>query len=93
MKKFLYGFTLSEILITLGVIGVVAAMTLPTVISNYKKHVVENNLKKYYTMLNQVLTNSEAENGPAADWGWPPYYGSLTNISAPVFLINILHHI
>ena len=32
MKK--YGFTLAEVLITLGIIGVVAAMTIPTLISD-----------------------------------------------------------
>ena len=34
MKK---SFTLAEVLITLGIIGVVAAMTLPSLIGNYKK--------------------------------------------------------
>lgn len=40
IKKF--AFTLAEVLITLGVIGVVAAMTIPTLITSYQKHVVEN---------------------------------------------------
>ena len=31
------GFTLAEVLITLGIIGVVAAMTLPALVGNYKK--------------------------------------------------------
>lgn len=31
------GFTLAEVLITLGIIGVVAAMTMPALISNHKK--------------------------------------------------------
>ena len=31
-----FGFTLAEVLITLGIIGVVAAMTIPTLIHNYK---------------------------------------------------------
>ena len=35
MKK--RAFTLAEVLITLGIIGVVAAMTIPTLISNYQK--------------------------------------------------------
>lgn len=35
MKK---SFTLAEVLITLGIIGVVAAMTLPSLIGNYKKN-------------------------------------------------------
>ena len=36
--KKIFGFTLAEVLITLGIIGVVAAMTLPTLIQNYKKN-------------------------------------------------------
>ena len=36
------GFTLAEVLITLGIIGVVAAMTIPTLISNYKKQIDSN---------------------------------------------------
>ena len=35
MKKF--GFTLAEILITLSIIGVVAALTIPSLIQHYKK--------------------------------------------------------
>ena len=32
-----FGFTLAEVLITLGIIGVVAAMTIPTLIKTYQK--------------------------------------------------------
>ena len=31
------GFTLAEVLITLGIIGVIAALTMPAVVGNYKK--------------------------------------------------------
>ncbi len=41
-----FGFTLAEVLITLGIIGVVAALTLPTLIQNYQKQVWVNQLKK-----------------------------------------------
>lgn len=62
MRKF-FGYTLAEVLITLGVIGVVAAMTLPTVINKYQKSVVETRLKNFYSTINQALQRYVAENG------------------------------
>lgn len=56
-------FTLAEVLITLGIIGVVAALTLPTVIKNYQKQVTVNKLKKAYSILGQVAQKSIADNG------------------------------
>lgn len=47
-------FTLAEILITLGIIGVVAALTLPSVINNYNERVTISKLKK----LNSTFQNS-----------------------------------
>ena len=47
-------FTLAEVLITLGIIGVVAALTLPTVIKHYKAMVLENAFKKSVTNLYQA---------------------------------------
>ena len=61
-------FTLAETLITLGIIGVVAALTLPTLTQNYRKHVVETKLAKFYTTINQAVRISSAENGEPADW-------------------------
>lgn len=37
MKKNISAFTLSEVLITLGIIGVVASMTIPSLIQKYKR--------------------------------------------------------
>lgn len=65
MKK---AFTLAETLITLGVIGVVAALTLPTLINSYKKQVTTARLKKFNSIFNQMMLQSEAENGPSKDW-------------------------
>ncbi len=46
-------FTLAEVLITLGIIGVVAAITLPSLINSYQKMVLRQQFKKAYnTMLN-----------------------------------------
>ena len=49
------GFTLAEVLITLGIIGVVAALTLPSLIQKNNNKVVETRLKKFYSTMNQAL--------------------------------------
>ncbi len=54
-------FTLAEVLITLGIIGVVAAMTLPTLIQNHQKQVLLTQLKKNYAILNQAVQMMKAE--------------------------------
>lgn len=54
MKTF-KAFTLAEVLIVLGIIGVVAAMTLPTLISNYQKQVLVNQLRKSHSLLSQAF--------------------------------------
>lgn len=61
-------FTLAEVLITLGVIGVVAAMTMPTLIQNHKKHVVETRLQKFYSVISQALKQAEVDNGEFTTW-------------------------
>ena len=62
------GFTLAEVLITLGIIGVVAAMTIPTLMTNYTKHKTETQLVKFYSMMNQTLRMSVSENGDPDGW-------------------------
>ena len=54
-------FTLAEVLITLGIIGVVAAMTLPALIQNYQKQVMLSQLKKNYAILTQAVSMLKAE--------------------------------
>ena len=44
-------FTLAEVLITLGIIGIVAAMTLPILIGKYQKMQTATQLKKAYKRL------------------------------------------
>ena len=48
-------FTLAEVLITLGIIGVVAAITIPTIINKYQVEVLKNQLKKSYSSLSQAV--------------------------------------
>ena len=61
-------FTLAEVLITLGIIGVVAAMTIPTLVSNYKVKTTSVKLKKFYSTMAQAIKMSEVDNGPVAQW-------------------------
>ena len=53
-KKF-FAFTLAEVLITLGIIGVVAALTIPTLISNHRKKVYVTQLKKSVNTISNGL--------------------------------------
>jgi len=52
MKK---GFTLAEVLITLGIIGVVAALTIPTLMNNMNKADLQAKFKKANALINTVI--------------------------------------
>ena len=65
-----FGFTLAEVLITLGIIGVVAAMTIPTLVKEYQKTQMVSQLKKTYTCLAQAVKLSEMDNGNNSTWDW-----------------------
>ena len=60
--KVKFAFTLAEVLITLGIIGVVAALTIPSLITKYHRHVVETKLVKFDSIINQAVRMSIAEN-------------------------------
>ena len=66
----LAAFTLAEVLITLGIIGVVAAMTIPTLVANYQKKETVTALKKAYSQLSQAVKMSELENGDKEYWNY-----------------------
>jgi len=62
MKKSL-GFTLAEVLITLAIIGVVAAMTIPSVIVNTNQSEFKTGLRKAVSVLNSSITMNIALEG------------------------------
>ena len=60
-------FTLAEVLITLGIIGVVAALTIPALITNSQNMKYITGLKKAYASINEVLIKMAADNGQPGD--------------------------
>ena len=56
-------FTLAEVLITLGIIGVVASLTLPSVIHQYRKKVLETQFKTAYSFVNQAIVMTKQDLG------------------------------
>lgn len=63
-------FTLAEVLITIAIIGIVAAMTIPTLISKYQRRALETGFKKSYSKLTQALVPIQNE-----------FYGSISGYS------------
>ena len=62
-------FTLAEVLITLGIIGVVAALTLPSIINKVQNIVLKNQFKKAYSNLQNAI-NLVQKDEPIACWYW-----------------------
>ena len=62
-------FTLAEVLITLGIIGVVAALTLPSLIQNYHEKQRVTQLKKAYSVMQNAFLMAQEEYGDVTDWG------------------------
>lgn len=55
------GFTLAEVLITLGVIGLVAALTLPSMYNNYQKALIGKTLARSVELVEQGMLNIRQE--------------------------------
>lgn len=73
IKMFKQGFTLAEVLITLGIIGVVAAMTLPALQQKLDERANISMLKKFYSEF------ANATNLLINDYGEPEVWGLRDN--------------
>lgn len=58
-----FGFTLAEVLITLGIIGIVAALTIPGLITKCKEMQYRVTYKKVYSSLNQAMKYAQEDDG------------------------------
>lgn len=68
-------FTLAEVLITLGITGVIAAMTLPQLIKNYKEKVLLQQAKKMYSVISNALVAYSNDMGTPGEY-WLIFDGS-----------------
>ena len=62
-------FTLAEVLITLGIIGVVAAMTMPSLIQSHQDKEITARLKKVYSVLGNAYLRAYTDIGEPTTWG------------------------
>ncbi len=63
-------FTLAEVLITLVIIGIIAALTVPLLVNGYQKKQTCIKLKKVYSELCQAVSLAEVEYGSKENWEW-----------------------
>ena len=61
-------FTMAEVLITLGIIGIVIAMTLPGLLGRYQERVTITKLKQTYSILSQAFSMAISEYGTIENW-------------------------
>ena len=64
------GFTLAEVLITLGIIGVVSAITMPALIQKQNEKATVTRLKKAYSSFSQAYNMAVQEYGTPDEWGF-----------------------
>ncbi len=73
-------FTLAEVLITLGIIGVVASMTMPSLIQDKQNKELEAKFKKVYSVMQQALVKMSFDEGQAVTY---------ENYKSPIAFLNI----
>ena len=66
----IFGFTLAEVLITLAIVGVVAAITIPSLLNKTNDRETVAQLQKVYSALASATNSIIAEEGPINTWNW-----------------------
>ena len=73
------GFTLAEVLVTLMIIGVIAAMTIPSLMQSTAQQEYKAAYKKAVSMINQAVTLNYALDGrDATDYNGTNFFSLLT---------------
>lgn len=62
------GFTLSEVLIALAILGIIAAITIPVLLNHQTEKINVIKVKKMYSVLTNAFTQAQIDNGPIYLW-------------------------
>ena len=68
-----FAFTLAEVLITLVIIGVIAALTIPNLMQKYTEQTTVKKVQKFYSNLSNAYKLAMKDNGTADEWGLTPF--------------------
>lgn len=102
-NKIKLAFTLAELLIVIGIVGIIAESTIPTLISDFQKQLTVVQLQKTFSVISQAYQNAQIEMGsslnwspPAADWDyaaaktwWNTYFTPYANFSVAKSCTNV----
>ena len=69
-------FTLAEVLITLVIIGVVAALTIPNIMQKYTEQTTVKKVQKFHSNLANAYSLAIKDHGPASEWGFSGTYNA-----------------
>ena len=70
------GFTLAEVLITLTIIGVIAALTIPNLMQAWRKHEKITQIKEAYSIIQNATKMAIAEHGNPDGWNFHSSMGA-----------------
>lgn len=74
------GFTLAELLITIGLIGAIGALTIPTLAFNYRGKVLEQQFRSTYSDIREIGSRMNYERGDVGEFAY-----ACVNSTAPEF--------
>lgn len=93
LQKF-SGFSLAEVLITLGIVGIVAAITIPSLMNNIQDAQYKSALKKSYSALNQASISIATDNGGTmAGYNAYPHISPLADDNSEYFMEAYLPYV
>lgn len=88
------GFTLAEVLITLGIIGVVAAITIPGLVNSCNEATTVSKVKKMNSTLSNALRLAIAENDTVDSWDFENVGGNVSSTKNSQMLAeNLMAHL